>query len=96
MSEVQSLLDKGVQLKTAIRKLPNGKPIGTPLHSALISGVFEHKFKTFFLAVEIRMFVCYCFLFVIENPEKTIEILELLLKNGADLEAGIGSGETPL
>lgn len=42
------------------------------------------------------MFVCYCFLFVIENPEKTIEILELLLKNGADLEAGIGSGETPL
>lgn len=52
--------------------------------------------KYFFLAVEIRMFVCYCFLFVIENPEKTIEILELLLKNGADLEAGIGSGETPL
>lgn len=50
MSEVQSLLDKGVQLKTAIRKLPNGKPIGTPLHSALISGVFEHKFKIFFFS----------------------------------------------
>lgn len=65
VSEVQSLLDKGVQLKTAIRKLPNGKPVFTPLHSALNrdpSGVFEHKFKIFFLAVEIRMFVC---LFVI-------------------------------
>lgn len=95
VSEVQSLIDRGVEINSGIMSR-NEKPLTYPVHIAIGLKRHDCTFKQFEITFSSTYKLFKIGIFFVIDDDFGIEILKLLIKNGADLEVVDLTESTPL